>query len=368
VDPELLNKKFQINENPGLDTRDPRFADIAGMVQQGDFSGAAAQAQEIIEGNIYDIRIICYFLYGFFDESGPASLKGIFYSLKMILSDNWEAVGPLKNRLKHAKKSMIWLFKQLNKILENEKKKEGEKWQYWQAEILSDEIWNAMEAAKDLQKEIMAVFEESAPAVVDGLSRTTAWLDIFYKMIYREPETEPEEDHGADSDNLSESPMDSEPQSLRSVDQSKTKNADELKNTYDISNGSASYLLQTLLKKMDAFDCLLKEDKTAGAAIVANDINGIIADFDPQIYFPGLFAEFTRQFAFNVDKLLAFKKCHDTALWQSMEKLYQVDMETFVSMDNEFHFNDPESFGEPEDDEKNFHDDDLDESDDDDDF
>ncbi len=349
MDAELLNNKFQVSENPGLDTRDPRFADIAGMVQQGNFFEAAALAKEIIEENIYDIRIICYFLYGLFDRSGPASFRNIFNSLKMVFSENWEAIGPLKNRLKHAKKSLVWLFKQSNKVLENEKKKEGEKWQGWLLNISADEIWDTMEVAGELQKEIVSVFEDESSAVLDGLSKITAWLDSFYKLIYKEPEPEPEEAYDSDETTDSESdPCDDISNKTGPdapcVNLSKSEVEFMQPAMYGSVKSSGSYLLQMLLKKMDVFSRLLNENKTAGAALVADDINGIIANFDPQLYFPDLFSEFTRQYALNVDKLLAFKKCSETALWKSMDKLYKVDMETFVSMDADFHFSDPDSF------------------------
>ncbi len=341
MNPELLNCEFQVSDEPGLDTRDPRFADIAGMVQQGDFLGAATQAQEIIEDNIYDIRIICYFLYGLFDQDGPSSFVNIFNSLKIILSDNWEAVGPLKNRLKHAKKSIVWLFKQLNKVLENEKKKESAKWQDWLVNVSSDEIWDAMEAAKDLQKAIIAVFEDSSTDILDGLSKIKAWLDGFYRLVYKEPEPEPEDEAEEPESDDSADFADNAGQPVES-----TRSAPISDNNimYGNISSSGSYLLQMLLKKMDVFSRLLSENKTAGAALVAEDINGIINDFDPQIYFPDLFADFTRQYALNVDDLLAFKKCHNTALWKSMDKLYRVDMDTFVNLDCEFHSSDPDSF------------------------
>ncbi len=346
MNPELLNNKFQVSDNPGLDTRDPRFADIAGMIQQGNFSGAAEQAQEIIENNIYDIRIICYFLYGLFDESGPAAFTGIFNSLKSILSDNWEATGPVKNRLKQAKKSIIWLFKQSNKILDNEKNKQSDRWQNWQTEIASDTIWEAMEAANELKKNVIAVFEDNSPGIIDGLSKINAWLDSFYKLIYREPEPDEPVNEETDSPGTDDITSD-KPDNSASSDgdlPSGTRPDYMQQGKYGTISSSGSYLLHMLIKKIKIFSQLLKENKNAGAALVADDINSIIADFDPQIYFPDLFADFTKQYALNVDKLLTFKKCRDTALWKSMDKLYQVDMDSFVTLDGEFHFNEPDSF------------------------
>ncbi len=366
MNPELLNNKFQASDNPGLDTRDPRFADIAGMVQQGNFSGAAEQAQEIIENNIYDIRIICYFLYGLFDESGPAAFTDIFNSLKTILIDNWEAIGPAKNRLKQAKKSIIWLFKQSNKILENEKNKQSDKWQNWQTDISSDIIWEAMEAANELQKETTVVFEDDSAGIIDGLSRINAWLDSFYKLIYREPEPdepEPEETDKTDSDSI----ISDNSGSSTAVHPSDSAGYIQ-QGMHGTVSSSGSYLLYMLLKKIAVFSQLLKENKNAGAALVADDINAIIADFDPQIYFPDLFADFTKQYALNVDKLLAFQKCRDVALWKSMDKLYKVDMDSFVSINDEFHFNDPDAFNVEKSDSSDTNNDEEEDIDDDDDF
>jgi hypothetical protein len=337
MDLELLNCKFKVDESPGLDTLDPRFVDIAAMVQNSDFSGAAAQAQNIIEEDIYDIRIICYFLYGFFDERGPGAFNDIFISLERIFRENWEAIGPLKKRENHAKNSLNWFFKQANKILANEDKKKGPKWQAWQEEVSPDEIRAALDTGLELGQEIGNVLGKQAGTVVDGLTRITVWLETFYHLIYQEPEPEPEEMIEPDVENPAE----------EQGEESSTSPEIKPEAGPNRLNGSESYPLKTLIRKMDAFEQLLHENKNTGAALVANDINRIIADFDPQIYFPALFATFTRQFALNIEKFLAFDNCRDTPVWQSMEKLYNVDMDSFVALDTEFHFKDPDSFHQP---------------------
>ncbi|MCP3940807.1 MAG: hypothetical protein GY710_04905 [Desulfobacteraceae bacterium] len=337
MDLKLLDTTFPVSENPGLNTIDPRFADIAGMIQEGKFSDAAVHAQEIIEEQIYDIRIICYFLYGVFDELGPGSLHGIFNSMGMLFHENWEAIGPSKNRMKHVKNSLIWFFKQTNKILESEKKKDGEKWQVWQENTSPTDIQEALEISQNLRQELYDSLEKESTAVVDGLAKMTAWLDSFYRLIYQDPELEAEQDLESDSPDLLESGSEKNNISARTEVELIPQKASPLCD-------SESYPLQMLIKKMAAFEQLIGEKKNTGAALIANDINQIINNFDPQIYFPDLFSRFSRLFALNVENLFVFDGCRDNVIWQSMEKLYHVDMESFVGLDNGFHVKTPDSF------------------------
>ena len=110
------------------------------------------------------------------------------------------------------------------------------------------------------------------------------------------------------------------------------------------SPGQGSYPLQVLMRKMDLFKRLLAEDKNTGAALVANDIHETLANFDPQIYFPEIFSGFVRQYALNVEKILPYQNCGQSAVWQAAQQLYQVDMESFAQMDNGFHFREPGEF------------------------
>ena len=218
MDWRLLDIEFQISENPGLESLDPRFIDIAGLIQESNFSVAAGQAQEIIEEQIYDIRIICYFLYGVFDEQGPDALYGILKVLTGILSENWDAVGPVKNKEKLAKNSLAWLFKQTSKILETQEKKEGTRWQQWLDSCSADEIYEAMEIVGGLKSGVSSSLEKYADSIIDQISKIAEWLDSFYRLIYQEPppeeaeldsesETEDTEDFDEDADSFESDDM-----------------------------------------------------------------------------------------------------------------------------------------------------------------
>ena len=54
-----------------------------------------------------------------------------------------------------------------------------------------------------------------------------------------------------------------------------------------------SYHMRLLVNKMKAFERLIEKEQFPKAAVVADDINAIIAHFDPRIYFPRMFSKFS---------------------------------------------------------------------------
>src|SRR3954469_12768090 len=83
-------------ENPGLDTLDPRFQEIAGLVEAGETAKAAEMVEGLIRENILDIRILGYYLFGAFNERGLSGMEEVLEVTKGLLGDNWAAFGPVK--------------------------------------------------------------------------------------------------------------------------------------------------------------------------------------------------------------------------------------------------------------------------------
>jgi hypothetical protein len=96
-----------------------------------------------------------------------------------------------------------------------------------------------------------------------------------------------------------------------------------------------SYHLKILMKKLEAFDHLISVQKYANAAIIADDINAIIANFDPRIYFPNLFVRFALKSAANINNLTAYAEYKESAAWHALQELYRVDLESFIDFDPE---------------------------------
>jgi hypothetical protein len=89
---------------------------------------------------------------------------------------------------------------------------------------------------------------------------------------------------------------------------------------------------------MAAFERLLTKEQYPKAAIVADDINNIIANFDPRIYFPKIFSNYSLLLALNIGEITAFGENRGSVEWQTMEDLYKVDLDSFVAFDSDVQF------------------------------
>ena len=328
---ELLQGTLEITENPGLETIDPRFSDIATLVMEGNYEEAAAQSEAILEEQIYDIRIIGYFLYGHFIEQGVGAMADIYQCLANLLRDNLDAIGPAKNREKHIQTILNWLMKQLIKKLQYEEGKNSNLYEGWISEVSSDQVQEALDAGEDLRRALGPVLEDAAGPVLDGLMKVNDWLTAFQRLVYREPEPEPEEETEDLGDEEAKEGIEEERQEAgRKEAYVSIPRLDE-----DEISVEGSFHLKLLIRKLEAFDRLISEEKYSSATLVADDINTIIANFDPKVYFPRLFTRFSLRFAANINELVAFEEHKNSAEWQAMQELYKVDLESFVNFDSE---------------------------------
>ncbi len=316
---ELLNTTLEVAENPGLDMIDPRLLDITSLVENGEYQEAATQAEQILEEGAYDIRITGFFLYGVFLEQGLGDLNVILECLTRLITENWEAVGPVKNREKHVQASLNWFLRQLAKKLQYEEGKDSDVYQQWIAEVSSDDIQAALEASEGLQSALGEALEDQAEPLLDGLSKVNEWLGTFQRLVYREPELEPE----------------AEAELAEMVAPVGGPIADVA------VPAEGSYHLQLLLRKMKAFERLVEKEEFNKAAIVGDDINDIIANFDPRIYFPKIFSRYSLLRALKIADISAFEEYKGSVEWQTMQDLYKVDLDSFVSLDAEMSYSTP---------------------------
>jgi hypothetical protein len=314
MDIEILKGELEITENPGLETTDPRLSDIATLVQEGNFQQAALQSKDILDEKIYDIRIIGYYLYGHFAKGGLAASAEIFKCLTEILDKNIAALGPAKNREKHIKNTLSWLFKTISNNLVYETEKTTEVYKQWQESLTPEQVQEILESLGELQQAITVLAESSA--VVDALTKIQEWFQVFQRVVYREQSEDEEQQQD---------------EAVEETAQGQEKKKSWVEDSIDGIEGS--YHMKLLMRKLDAFDRLVEADKLALAAIVADDINNIVTRFDPKLYFPRLFTKFYIQFAKNVNQLVNYEQYKRSAAWMTLQELYKVDIESFIDFD-----------------------------------
>lgn len=307
---EILNQTFDVAESPGIDTLDPRWAELTGLVQDGDFAAAGAQAESLLREGIFDIRIICYLGFGVFMDHGVLCLGELAAGMTRTLSANWPAVGPEHKREAMARTSFVWMLKQMLKKLQREEQAQGDTWQRWIDGASHEEIDGALEAIRAWQGATNDALGEEAAAVNDGLAKLRQWVSSFRNAVPAPQAPEPEEE---------------EPQQDEAA-------AGAAEGTPTPATGVAaqgSHELQVLLKKLEVFQGLVAEEKYLLARIVADDVYEILSNFDPMRFFPGLFSVFARLMAMHATTMSQYDAERDTPEWMALQSLYRVDIDEF---------------------------------------
>ena len=313
MDIDVLNSTFAVQPNPGLDTLDPRWAEVSGLVQAGDFKAAAEQSEGLLREAVYDIRLIGYLCFGLFLERGPAALPAIFESLANVLNNNFEAIGPAASRAKSTQTSLGWLLKQTSKKIQREDSTKGDVWKRWISELTSDSVEEALSGIFLLQKATETALGELAPPVLESLGKLREWLQAVRNAVAKPVEAAPPTPEPAPA--AESAPAEPAPRAAEA--------------STDGLTVERSFHLSLLLKKLQLFERLVEAGKFAQARIVADDLAEIIASFDPTLYFPSLFANFTKLMARHVGEMVQFENDRDSPSWKAMQALYRVDLNEF---------------------------------------
>ena len=307
---DLLQRNLPIRENSWLNSTDPRFDEIATLVQQGNYAEASRLSEIILADGIYDIRLICYFLYGYWLEHGLASLVTVIDCLDYVILENWEAIGPVAQREKIVQNSLSWLFRQLLKKIQYEEKKNTQLWQQWKDSISTDEVDNMLKSSEAFRLSINHQLQDNTESVV-VCSKIETWLRALQRLVYKPPEVEAVEPEKIEVDIIE-----------------KLSPAAPVTGALKIE---VSHHMELLLKKLAAFEYLLQEQNFPRAALVADDINQTLASFDPMIYFPKTFGTFVKLQVLNFEELSVYEDHRGSPQWQAMQDWLKIDVDSFMN-------------------------------------
>lgn len=314
---ELLQGSLPVTENPGLDSSDPRFDEIATLVQGGQYAEAAKLSETILAEGIYDIRLMCYFLYGYWLELDLLSLLDVMNCLNHIILENWQAVGPVKKREKFFQTSFNWLFRQVLKKIQYEEKKKTALWQQWKSSINIDDVEKILAASDVFQANLGNRLENNAEAVLELWFKIAIWLRALQRVLVLPEEPVPIE---------SPEPQQAEENTAESVTAIPMTTFKS-----DAPNIEVSYPMELLLKKLAAFEWLLQNQNFSRAALVAEDINQTLGAFDPLVYFPKTFGTFVRLQALNFEELSVYEEHQGSPQWQAMQHWLKTDIDSFMN-------------------------------------
>jgi hypothetical protein len=316
VDLKLLTNPMTPAESPGLDTLDPRFQDIATLVEAADFTKAAEQTQALLQENIVDIRLIAYFLYAGFLETGLGALADVLDATLVLLGANWPAVGPVGKKEKHVESALSWFISHVTKKVQGAEKDKTPEWEAWSEACRSEKAQANVAKAAALRTAIGGL-QPPLPSnkVQDALKQLEDWLATYERGVAAPPPP-------VEAPKPVEKPAEAEKPAAGA-------GAASSNGTYGGIEGS--YHLEQLKRKIQAFEVLIGKKDYNRACVVATDIAGIVDTFDPRVYFPKLFTNFYKLSMQNLDNLAEPLAKRDTPSWVAMERLYQVDVEAFLA-------------------------------------
>lgn len=314
---DLLFGNYPASESPGLDSTDPLFDEISTLVLAGNYVEAAQRSEQVISGHVYDIRVICYFLYGHFQVNGLSSLADILHVVTGVMGNNWEAVGPVRKKEKNVQTSLDWLFRLLAQTLQHEESKKTPLWDKWQTQVDTEQVGAIIQSGDDMRRAVGMRLEESSGTVIDNWSKIQQWLRLFQNVIYRNQPVEPPEE-------VLQSPVETPTGFSAPV------RADGMPAAGSIVEGSCH--LDILQRKLAAFERLIEQQKYLHASLLADEINGLLSNFDPRLYFPKLFARFMLLQAKHIADIGEYMESRDTMEWQALSELLKVDIDAFVEL------------------------------------
>ena len=153
---DLLLGGIDISEKTGLELTDPRFEQIITLVEAGRYAEAAGLSEAILLAGIFDLRLICYYLYGYWLDKGLASLADVTYCLNNVMLKNADILSQFSAQKNILEKSLYWIFRQLSRTLQREAQKNTLLWKQWQTNITDNELNNILNAGESFRTIIKA--------------------------------------------------------------------------------------------------------------------------------------------------------------------------------------------------------------------
>lgn len=302
-------------EGRGVDTLDPRFQDIASLVEQADFAGAAAKCQETFAEGAADIRVISWFLLGLSIQDGVKGLGPLFETMATLFADRFAAVGPEKKKDHHATAGMSWFLGKLADRVDDAAEAER-----LAKRATLEEVTAALAGLDRLFEAFRNAVPLNPGKVADPQRRVRDWLAGLESALTVPPEPEP----------VAAPEPEPPPPAAVEAPAAGGPVASGAAPTQGAPMVEASYRMLELQARLAAFETLMARGDVAKAALVADDVMEVMAHFDPRLYLPRLFAGFFAAMSRRTDEVLAWRAKKGSAPWAVFDQLYRTDLDAFV--------------------------------------
>jgi hypothetical protein len=311
---EILSNLDESKPLISLDAESEHLVNLRDLVDGQNFKAVAELNESLVEQGILDIRFLTYSVYSELSEDKLSGFSLLFENILKIFSV-WENVGPEKRRDKYAKSSLVWLFKQIILDLKTLEFEKNDKLDFWFSLVSFDEL-------SDIRTKIAStrsVFSNQLDANTSDavLAPITELLDWLKKYESKLPKVE------VISESIQEETVIEE-----STDKAITAHGNGSGNLV-ISGGVH---LEELQRKVDVFASVLAKGEILKAAIIVNDINGLLESFDARKYLPWIFGPYFTELSQHVNQVADYSDSSGTPQWLALTDLYTADLDLFLKV------------------------------------
>lgn len=297
-----------------LEATEPRFQQITELAQAEKYKEAADAVEALLAENLYEVRLLGYYLFAVLHEEGLPRLPAILETLVALIRRNWEGLPKGDKRAVLLNKSVTWLFRTLLDTLTYHQTKKDERWQGWWKASTEPQSALALKKAQELQELLPeTVYRTGAQA----LAKLVPWLrELREQILANMPQDPPP------------APPSSAPQQPEPPAQPEEPSP-FLKLGQPVQLIGSAHLVE-LCNKLKAFEMLIERQQFEKAALVSDDILVTLEGFDPRRFFPELFSSFGALLNKHVKHIQEHWERKDSTEWKTLSQFYQVDLERFV--------------------------------------
>lgn len=321
LEPGLLARPLSPSSRPELAGDDPRLDRVGTLVAKSDYAGAAAEASSLIAEGFYDVRLVGPYLLGSFLETGMLAMPVVFESVIATLTTNWAVFGPERRKQNLADNGVRWLFKLLVKMFEFHERQRDDVWDSWLESPCRVAVQDALAHAKAVEAAIAQALPTTSGGATDLFRKITSWLEQHARALQTQ---------------VIPLPQVTEKKEAEKKEAPKVEEAPEPPRAIAAGPGvPVSLALAELLRKLRAFDDLVKKEDFTKAGVIAADVLSIVENFDPRVYLPTIFAGFYAGLSAHIESLEPVLMSGETLAQKALTQLYRMDLDAFLKLGGE---------------------------------
>ncbi|GEM_PF-2169388 len=331
IEKAIESKDVKVSEEEFSET----FNQVASYIERGEYEAARPLIEATFKEKVCDIRLTMYYLYLYVQSKGIMGLSETLPLLHSLMTSHWENLSPTTKRDQHAQQSLRWfltrLIKNFEKVNHSLKNKNPTPLKSYTVG-LTEEIVPTLK--EEIQKFNQALSEKwENPTLGNNLQNVQKWaIDLSQSALLAEPKKEepkaPVQNKEAPSKQPSSEklPSKKEPTPKKTSQQKTPEPAPEqVAAPHPLLEPSQK--MEQLFEKLEAFQLLAEKGDYKKAAIIAEDIDRSIENFNPIEYFPKMFVKYYSLYAKHADQIgEGLSQTHPTLL-----KLYETDLDEFIS-------------------------------------